>query len=108
MPEFIKAADIVLTKAGGATVMECIAAEKPMIITSTIARHERGNAELVKRYDLGIVENKHKPQITKSIQSIQKKYKIHKKNLKKLSNPQASLSIAKHLIEVLNEASTNA
>lgn len=108
IPDFIKAADLVLTKAGGATVMECIAAEKPMIITSTIARHERGNAELVKRYGLGILENKRKTQITQNIRKIQKNYKIYKKNLKKQSNPGAALTIAKHLIELLEHASTNA
>ena len=101
MPDFLKAADVVLTKAGGATVMECIAAERPMIITSTIARHEKGNAELVKRYKLGIVENKRKPEITKSIRTIQKNQKMYEKNLKKMSNPEAALTIAKHLIDVL-------
>jgi len=103
MPQFIQAADIVLTKAGGATVMECIAAEKPMVITSTIARHERGNAELVKRCKLGIVEPKRKKNIVKSIQAIQKNYKMYKKNIKKMSNPKASLTIAKHLVEVLKK-----
>lgn len=104
MANYIKTSDIVLTKAGGSTVMECIAAEKPMIITSMIAQQEKGNAELVKRYKLGIVENKRKPHITKSIQAIQKSYKIYKKNLKKQSNPQAAIAIAKHLIEVLDQA----
>lgn len=102
MPKFIQASDVVLTKAGGATVMECIAAGKPMVITSTIARHERGNAELVKRYKLGTVEPKRKQNITKSIEAIRKSYKMYKKNLKKISNPTASLTIAKHLIEVLD------
>lgn len=101
MPNFLKASDVVLSKAGGATVMECIAAEKPIIITSTIARHERGNAELVKRYKLGIVENKRKPQITRSIQTIEKSYKMYQKNIRKMSNPDASLTIAKHLVELL-------
>jgi UDP-N-acetylglucosamine:LPS N-acetylglucosamine transferase len=103
MPDFIKAADLVLTKAGGATVMECVAAQKPMIITSTIARHERGNAELVKRHKLGIVENKHRLQITANIKKIRENYKIYQKNLKKLSNPTASLTIAKHLIQLLDQ-----
>lgn len=101
MPNFLKASDIVLTKAGGATVMECIAAEKPMVITSTIARHERGNAELVKRYKLGAVENKRKTQITESIKKIRDNYKMYQKNLKKMSNPGAALTIAKHLIQML-------
>lgn len=102
MAYYLKAADIVLTKAGGATVMECIASQKPMIITSTIARHERGNAELVKRYRLGIVEEKTRLEITKHIKAIRRQYQSYQKNIKKITNPKATLRIAKHIAELLN------
>ena len=95
MPAYIMASDIVLTKSGGATVMECIAAAKPMIITSTIAGWEQGNAELIRQNKLGIVEPKRNQNISKSIQTIQKSYKMYQKNLKKISNPGAALAIAK-------------
>lgn len=58
MPELIKASDIVITKAGGSTVMECVAARKPMIINKIIPGQEEGNAEFVERFNLGLVASK--------------------------------------------------
>jgi processive 1,2-diacylglycerol beta-glucosyltransferase len=55
MPEFIKASQLVITKAGGSTVMECIAAAKPMVINKIIPGQEEGNAELVEGLGFGKV-----------------------------------------------------
>lgn len=51
-------ADVVVTKAGGATVMECVAIKKPMVITKVLPGQEQGNAELVEEYGLGRVLKK--------------------------------------------------
>lgn len=103
MPDYIKTADIVITKAGGATVMECIAAKKPLIITSMIASHESGNAELVKRYKLGHLANSRRANISASINEIRKHYGSYKKNLTKISNPGAALKIAKFVTQKIQE-----
>ncbi len=101
MPLFIKAADVIVTKAGGATVMECIAAQKPMVITSIIPGQEQGNAEYIKRYQLGIVASSASLSIPESIEYIRKKYSIFSKNLKKVSNPGAALKIAEFIHKLL-------
>jgi len=101
MPLFIKAADVVVTKAGGATVMECIAAERPMVITSMIPGQEQGNAELIRRYDLGIIAPSANMGISESIDYVRKNYGTFIKNLKKVSNPQAALKIAEFIHELL-------
>ena len=103
MPNFIKSADLVATKAGGATVMECIAAQKPIIVTSTLARHESGNAELIKNYHLGIIANARRPKITQHILSIRENYQKIQKNLKKVANPDAALKIAAFLAQLLDK-----
>ena len=105
MPDFIKSADIVITKAGGATVMECIAAQKPIIITSTIARHEAGNAELIKRYKVGIIAKSRRPKLDQNILTIQKNYSKFRKNLKKIANPGAALKIAEFINEIVSQTS---
>lgn len=97
MPAFIKAADIVITKAGGATVMECIAAEKPMIITSVIPGQEQGNAELVMDYDLGVVLDKNKMDLEAGIEKVVKNYHRFQGNIKKQSVPDAALKIAEFI-----------
>jgi processive 1,2-diacylglycerol beta-glucosyltransferase len=97
MPEFIKNADLIITKAGGATVMECIAAKKPMVITQVIPGQEMGNAELIKLHDLGIIQKDAKMSITECISYIQKNQERILKNLAKISNPDASLKIARFI-----------
>lgn len=102
MPEFIKNCDLVVTKAGGATVMECIAAKKPMVITQVIPGQEMGNAELIKLHELGIVQKHAKMSISESIGYIRKNQARFLKNLEKQSNPEASLKIARFINEKIN------
>lgn len=101
MHDYIKASDLVITKAGGATLMECIAATKPVIITSIIPGQEQGNAELVKKYSLGIVATQDKPEIADHVKYIQQKQEYFTQNIGKLSNPSAALKIAEFIHEVL-------
>ncbi len=101
MADYLKNCDLVITKAGGATVMECIACEKPMIITSIIPGQEEGNGELLKRYRLGIIPAETNMGINESIGYIRKNYNQFKKNLAKISNPKASLKIAEFIHEMI-------
>ncbi len=97
MANFIKTADVIITKAGGATIMECIAAKKPMIITQIIPGQEMGNAELIKQYNLGIIQKSAKMSLTESLNYIQKNYSHFTAPLKKISKPEANLEIAKFI-----------
>jgi processive 1,2-diacylglycerol beta-glucosyltransferase len=101
MSDYIKVSDLVITKAGGATIMECIAAAKPMIITSIIPGQEQGNAELIKKYHLGIVALNSKPDILENIKYIRQKYSFFKKNIEKQSNPEAALKIAEFIHQII-------
>lgn len=101
MPELIKASDIVITKAGGSTVMECIAAKKPLIINKIIPGQEEGNAELVERYRLGhIAKSDH--EIIMAINEINNDYSNYQKRLSTLSKPEAANTIIKFLAQRLN------
>ncbi len=54
----LQMSDVVVTKAGGATVMECVAIKKPMLITKVLPGQEQGNADLIKKHGLGILLGK--------------------------------------------------
>lgn len=99
MPEFIKNCDLVVTKAGGATVMECIASKKPMVITNVIPGQEMGNAELIKLHELGIIQKEAKMSISECIEYIRKNHDRILENLSRISNPDASLKIARYIHE---------
>jgi len=105
VPELLLSSDIIVTKAGGATVMECIAAKKPMIITQVIPGQEEGNAELIEHHGLGILLEQGKKGITnlpEHISQIRKDYQKYKTALKKQSKPEAALQIAKLIDSALS------
>jgi processive 1,2-diacylglycerol beta-glucosyltransferase len=98
VPDLILSSDIVITKAGGATVMECIAAKKPMIITQVIPGQEEGNAKLIKKHNLGVILEKGRKGITnlpEHIKDIRKNYNKFQSALEEQSKPEAALQIAR-------------
>lgn len=97
LPNLINSADLVITKAGGATVMECIASKKPMLINHIIPGHETGNAEFIKKYDLGLILDENSTSIRKSIEYIRKHQKEYLKRFEEVAKPKAALDIAKFI-----------
>ena len=55
MPELMAASDLLVTKAGGLTVMEALAMGVPMVLCGVIPGQERFNAEYVVRHGAGIL-----------------------------------------------------
>jgi len=53
LPERIAASHLVVAKAGGATVQECLAAATPLVMSQVIPGQEEGNAELLTKEDCG-------------------------------------------------------
>jgi processive 1,2-diacylglycerol beta-glucosyltransferase len=98
MHTFIQGADIVLTKAGGSTVMECIAAKKPMMIIDAIPGHEMGNAMLVTKYNLGAVMDGDFNGFDETVEYIFANKNLIDKNLSAQQKPHAAETIAKFLL----------
>ncbi len=98
VPDLILSSDIVITKAGGATVMECIAAKKPMVITQVIPGQEEGNAKLIQKHNLGVILEKGRKgllNLPEHIKEIRKNYNKFQSALEQQSKPDAALQIAK-------------
>ena len=53
LPERLAASHLVVAKAGGATVQECLAAATPLVMSQVIPGQEEGNAELLTKEDCG-------------------------------------------------------
>lgn len=100
MHEFIHGADIVLTKAGGATIMECIASQKPMIIIDMIPGQEIGNATLVSKYNLGAILDENTGNFDETAQYILSNEKLILKNLKAQQKPNAAENAARFLLSL--------
>jgi processive 1,2-diacylglycerol beta-glucosyltransferase len=53
MPELLMTHHVVISKAGGATTQEAIAAHCPMMVNQVVPGQEEGNAELLRRHGIG-------------------------------------------------------
>jgi processive 1,2-diacylglycerol beta-glucosyltransferase len=55
MPELMRSHHLIISKAGGATVQEAIAARCPLVVNQIIPGQEEGNAELIEKMGIGTV-----------------------------------------------------
>lgn len=102
MYAYMHSSDIIITKAGGATIMECVACQKPTIIPQVIPGQEEGNAELVKKHNLGVVL-KRPSDINSAIQKIHQNYPQIQKNFQPLITPNAPLKIAEFIKKIVDK-----
>lgn len=100
MPDYIRSSDLVITKAGGSTVMECIGAQKPVILSKIIPGQEEGNALYITKHHLGIVALE-PDMVGHAAQKILSQYASYQKSLQKNSHPDAALKIADYLLAIL-------
>ena len=101
MPELMMSHHLVISKAGGATVQEAIAARCPMIVNQVIPGQEEGNAELVWRYHLGAIGEKNREVaelVEKAFAKRAALWSEWRENLKKISRPDAALRIAELIL----------
>jgi processive 1,2-diacylglycerol beta-glucosyltransferase len=102
MPELLTSHHLVITKAGGATVQEAIAARTPPIISQVVPGQEEGNARLIVENECGCLA----PSPEAILAALDGAFAIEEKRLKmwfsniaKLSKPDASLQIARFILE---------
>ncbi len=105
MQQLIQISTVVITKAGGSTVMECIAACKPMIINKIIPGQEEGNAELVERYKLGQVVTK-ATEISIALDEVLQDYTAYQNRLAAHSQPNAAVNTLRYLVERMAKTSS--
>jgi len=102
MPELMMSHHLVISKAGGATVQEAIAAHCPMIVNQVIPGQEEGNAELIQKFNIGAVVEKNREVAEAVEMAFEKKATLWnewRKNLKKISRPDAATKIAELILD---------
>ena len=101
MPQLMRQSHLIIGKAGGATVQETIAAKTPMIVNQVIPGQEEGNARLIEEAGLGAVTEKHK-EVVELVEDAfadgAKLWHRWKKNLDRISKPDASIKIAEAVL----------
>jgi UDP-N-acetylglucosamine:LPS N-acetylglucosamine transferase/predicted metal-dependent phosphoesterase TrpH len=97
MPRLMLTHHLVVTKAGGATVQEAIAARCPMILNQVLPGQEEGNARLVEEAGAGIVAEKSREAaewVMKAFSGDGRVWRRWRENLAKISRPDASIRVA--------------
>jgi processive 1,2-diacylglycerol beta-glucosyltransferase len=103
MPELLMSHHLVITKAGGATIQEAIAARTPVIISQVVPGQEEGNARLIVDNDCGCLAPNPEA-ILEALDSAfvqgEERLKTWVTNIGRLSKPDASLQIARFVLEL--------
>jgi len=101
MPELLHSHHLLISKAGGATMQEAIAARCPVIISQIVPGQEEGNAQLILENNGGV----HAPTVEETVRQVRAAFaeggtlwKRWYENLAPLSKPAASLDIARYLM----------
>jgi UDP-N-acetylglucosamine:LPS N-acetylglucosamine transferase len=107
MPKLLLTHHVVISKAGGAITQEAIAARCPMIVNQVIPGQEEGNAQLIADYKLGAVveRNREVPElIEEAFHGKARLWQEWRKNLAKISRPDAALTLAELVLAECEEA----
>jgi len=102
MPELLMTHHVLIGKAGGATVQECIAACTPMLMTQVVPGQEEGNAELLFRNDCGALcptPDALAEKIEQLFSSDAAQWRTWEANIARLSRPDAALQIARFVLD---------
>lgn len=101
MPELLMSHHLLISKAGGATVQESIAARTPMIISRVVPGQEQGNAELVISRRCGTLAHTHAEiaaAVAGAFQDGAKLWHQWHQNISELSRPAAAEDIARFVL----------
>jgi len=101
IPELMMTHHLIISKAGGATVQEAIAARCPMIVNQVIPGQEEGNAELISSGGLGAIGEKNREVaelVENAFDDDARQWNEWRKNLKRVSKPDAAERIAELIL----------
>jgi processive 1,2-diacylglycerol beta-glucosyltransferase len=103
LPQLLASHHILVSKAGGATVQETIAAACPIIINQIVPGQEEGNAQLITQTNsgaVGLTNDEVMATLTRAFADDGSLLREWSANIAKISRPAASLEIAKFLLNL--------
>lgn len=101
LPRLMLESHLLISKAGGATVQEAIAACCPMIVSQIVPGQEAGNAQLLRETGAGVIAtapNEIVATIGRAFADDARVWREWSRNITRLSRPRAALEIAEMLL----------
>jgi processive 1,2-diacylglycerol beta-glucosyltransferase len=103
LPRLMLESHLLISKAGGATVQETIAAKCPMIVSQIVPGQEEGNARLIEESHSGTVATTPETivgAVERAFAEDARLWREWSENISRLSRPRASLEIAELLLRM--------
>jgi processive 1,2-diacylglycerol beta-glucosyltransferase len=103
LPRLMLESHLLISKAGGATVQETIAAKCPMIINQIVPGQEEGNARLIEETRSGVVATTPdaiSAAVEQAFAEGGRRWREWSENISRISRPGASLEIAELLLKL--------
>ncbi len=103
MPRLLMTHHVVVSKAGGATTQESLAARCPMIVNQIVPGQEEGNYELLRRHGIGALAETPSAvgtELHRAFHAHGRVWREWRAALAALSRPQAALEIARRVAEM--------
>ncbi len=101
MPELMRAADVIITKAGPGTLSEAMACELPIILTGAVPGQEEGNVDFVLENEMGLLATTPE-RIVSAVHALldpaNPQLARMRENVLRLSRPRASFDIARLIL----------
>lgn len=104
MPDYLWAADVIVTKAGPGTICEALACELPIVLTGAVPGQEEGNVDFV--LDNGVGTLATTPEeltgvLRELLDPINPRLATLRENVRRIRQPEASFDIARLILSYL-------
>ncbi|MDE1170144.1 MAG: hypothetical protein PW734_02880 [Verrucomicrobium sp.] len=107
MPQLLLSHHVLLSKAGGATVQEAVAARCPMIVNQVVPGQEEGNYELLRRNQAGVLASRPADiaaWLDRLFAQEGRLWSLWRRNIAAISRPRSALDSARFILELPDRA----
>jgi 1,2-diacylglycerol 3-beta-galactosyltransferase len=102
MPEMMRAADVIVTKAGPGTICEALSCDLPLILSGFVPGQEEGNVTFVTENNVGVMAHD-AAELVKALRNVtapgSQVLSTQLANARRISRPQASFDIVRHILQ---------
>ncbi len=107
IPEYFRAVDLLVTKAGPGSLAEANAAQLPVVVYDYVPGQERGNVDFVRQHDLGLVALHGAAEVVAAVRSLiraPERLAVIRRNQEAVAPRRSSRRIAALIAQIANTA----
>jgi 1,2-diacylglycerol 3-beta-galactosyltransferase len=109
MPDWMRASDLVVTKAGPGTIMETLAAGKPMLLSGYLRGQEEGNVQFVQEMGVGVLRKNPQAivrQLRAWLDGARDELEDMRERARRAARPNAAIDIVREIARLIEPPAT--